>query len=46
MIGVKMMPTGNQDKQLKSNLEKAKTEARYITEGNISEVETQHGFRN
>jgi hypothetical protein len=42
MIGVKMTPTGNQDEQLSTLLEKAETEARYITEGNTSEVETRH----
>jgi hypothetical protein len=42
MIGVKMTPTGNQDEQFQTMLDKSKEEARYIMEGNLSEVETRH----
>lgn len=42
MIGVKMTPTGNQEEQLETMLIKAMDEAKYITEGNTSEVETRH----
>ena len=37
-----MTPTGNQDVQLKSLMEKANEEAQYIIQGNTSQVETRH----
>jgi exonuclease III len=42
MIGVKMTPTGDQTEQIKEMYKKAKEEARYLQEGNISETETKH----
>ena len=42
MIGVKITPTGNQDAQIQTMMEKSLEESRLLREGNLSEVDTRH----